>query len=75
MNLLDAAFVSGLKPRMVEQEIAVPANDRQQIIEVVSHSSGKSADRFHLVGLTKPLLELPVFAFGLLKRGAHAVEC
>ena len=40
-----------------EQQLAVPQNHRQQIVEVVRHAAGQPADGFHLLRLVKLLLQ------------------
>ncbi len=40
------------------QELAVSEDDRQQIVEVVSHPSREAADRFQLLYLAKLLFQM-----------------
>ena len=37
--------------KIVQQQIAVARNHCEQVVEIVSHSPGESADRFHLLRL------------------------
>ena len=41
-----------------QEELAVPRNDGQHVVEVVGHAPGQSPHRLHLLGLAKLGLEL-----------------
>ena len=43
---------------VIQNQIGIADNYCQQVIEVVSHSSGKQADRLHLLRLTELLLQM-----------------
>ena len=66
LNLFEAAPLRGFHAAAIEKQVAVAANDGEQIVEVVRHSAGQPADCFHFVGLAKTLLELLVLALGFL---------
>ena len=58
----------------VKYQIAVPFDDRQQIVEVVSNSASKLSDRFHLLCLTKLIFELLLLRLIVLQCPAHAIK-
>ena len=68
MNLFGIAAQRVALRQAFRQKIGVALNYHQQIIEVVSDSSGKSSDRFHFLGLSQLLFEL--FAVGDVERHA-----
>ena len=57
-NLLGAALQGIVGFRAIQKQIAVAANDGQQIIEIVRDAAGQAADGFHLVRLAQAFLEL-----------------
>jgi len=46
---------------LVEENLRVAADHGEQIIEIVSDSSGETADRFHFLRLTKLVFENAAF--------------
>ena len=46
----------------IEKQLAIPADDGEEIIKVVSHASCQPADRLHLLGLAR--LFFQVLALG-----------
>ena len=49
-----ASWVAGLQ--IVEDEVRVAEDDREDVVEIVRHSPGEAADRLHLLGLPELLL-------------------
>ena len=41
----------------LSHQIHVPDDNGEQVVEVVSDATGETADRFHFLGLTNPLLQ------------------
>src|SRR5208282_4809878 len=75
LNLLDAVAMKIVGALAINQEIAIAADDRQEIIEVVRDAAREPADGFHFVGLAQPLLEKFLIVVSFLETGAHAIEC
>ncbi len=75
LNLLHTTPMKIVRAFTVDQEIAVAPDYREQIVEIVRHAARESAHGFHLVGLTKPLLKLPMLVLSLLHIGTHPNEC
>jgi len=73
-NLLGAAVEGIFWLQMVEKQVAVAADDGEEIVEVVGDAAGHAAEGFHFLGLAELAFEL--FALGLvaLEGVAHAVE-
>src|SRR5712671_6784740 len=42
---------------LIEQDLGVPANDHEQIVEIVSDAAGEAADSFHFLGLAELVFE------------------
>ena len=74
LNLLEASLLKIVGAFAIDQQIAVPANHRQQIIEIVRHAAREPAHGFHLVGLAQPLFELLLLVLSALHAGAHPEE-
>ena len=53
----------------VHHELAIAADRREEVVEVVGHASGQSADRFHLLGLPELIFALAEHFLALLALG------
>ena len=74
VNLL-AAFVGSIgDAQAIKEQFAVALDDGEEIVEVVSHASGKAAQCFHFLGLAKLLFELVALGLVALQSAAHAVK-
>ena len=58
----------------VQQKIAIPPYDGQEIVEIVSHSPGQPANRFHLMSLSEPVFKLALFPLCFLNARPHSTE-
>ena len=72
LNLRHVRLAGVVDGEIIQQQIAVPENDGQQIVEVVGHAAGESSDGLHLLRLLIPLLQRA--AFGHIQRNAHAAR-
>ena len=67
-------LVKSVRAFAVLEQIAIAADDGQQIIEVVRDAARQPAHGFHLVGLPQPFLELLLLLLRVFQAGAHADE-
>ena len=58
--------------RLAHQELGVPQDDAQRVVEVVGDAPGQAADRLHLLRLQQLRLEAPVLG-DVLEGHSHAV--
>jgi hypothetical protein len=58
----------------MDTQICVPADHRQQVIEIVRHAAGQAADCFHFVCLPQALFQQLLLFLRALQRRAHAAE-
>src|ERR1700722_18238255 len=58
----------------VERQVAMAANDREKIVEIVGDTTGEPADGFHLVCLAQTLFETFLLSPRLLHRRTHTIE-
>ena len=73
-NLLAAHHRRIAGGRAVDNQFAVALDDRQQVVEIVSHAAGQAPQRFHFLRLAKLTFELLLLRFVFLQRIAHAIE-
>ena len=72
LNLLHAFLVESVRAFAVLEQIAIAADDGQQIIEVVRDAARQPAHGFHFVGLAQSFFELPLLLLRAFQAGAHA---
>ena len=63
MDLFEIRSQRIIVSNFAEQHLAVPVNDRQQVVEIVRHASSESADAFHFLGLEVLFLDGPVLSY------------
>ena len=56
VDFLDLNSIRGVGPEATQEELAVPVDDRQQVVEVVGDASREAPDRLYLLGLAKRFL-------------------
>ncbi len=74
MNLVNIALLRAVERAAIEEQVAVAANDGEQVIEIVGNAAGKASNCFHLVSLAKPLFQLFLFGLSSTQIVAHAIE-
>ena len=74
LNLLGVVALLVVALRIVEQQVAVAGNHREQVVEIVRHSAGEPPDRFHLLRLAQLLLAFIERFFGQLTLGKIAAD-
>ena len=55
LDLLDFRAIGINQCGIIQKQIAVPGNHREQIVEVMRHSTSQAANRLHLLGLLQNL--------------------
>src|ERR1035437_9320031 len=46
-----------IRDKLIEQQVAVPVDDREQVVEIVSHSGGQPSHCLHLLCLAELVLQ------------------
>ena len=72
LNLRDVRLARIVRIEIGQQQLAVPQNHGQQIVEVVRHAAGQPSDGFHLLRLLILLLQRA--AFGDVQGDADAAH-
>ena len=57
VNFFHEVAVGIVGRHLLEEQVTVPLNDREQVIEVVGHAPGELTDRLHLLGLAELAFE------------------
>jgi len=73
-NLLGTAIEGIFGLQAVEKQVAVAADDGEEIVKVVRDAASHAAESFHFLGLTKLAFELFALGFVALQGVAHGVE-
>ncbi|WP_242664231.1 hypothetical protein [Chlorobium sp. N1] len=74
MDCADILETLVIGTELVVEDLGIPENRRQEIVEVVGHPAGKPADGLHLLRLGKRLLQPPAFLFQALPLGGVVHE-
>ena len=74
LDLLAACMERIARPQLLQHQGGVPFDYGQQIIEIVRHAAGQSADRLHLLRLPQMVFELLTLRFVCLQGDAHAAK-
>ena len=71
LDLVHALRMKSVRAFAVLEQIAIAADDREQIVEIVCDAAGEPAHGFHFVGLAQPFFELLLFSAAWI-RGSRA---
>ena len=74
LNLLQASLPKIIHPFLIDEQIAVASDHREQIVEVVRHAARESAYGLHLVRLAESLFELLLLLLRAFQAGTHPKE-